>query len=114
MSSSNFDFSMLDDERFDNLIDDAETVLSEFLEKVLDDVDPDEQEDLAEQILEEAVGYISVFLAAFDATMMSASKDSSGSNVYELKLTMPAGNLEERIRQLVAELDKEDDVLDAN
>jgi hypothetical protein len=36
------------------------------------------------------------------------SKDSSGNNVYELKLTMPGSNLEEHICQLVAELDKED------
>ncbi len=99
---------MLDDERFDDLIDDAEVVMSKFLEEVLDDVDPDEKEEVAEQILEEAIGYISVFIAAFDGAMMSASKDSDGNNVYELRLTMPASNLEERIRHLVAELDKEE------
>lgn len=104
MSKDNFDFSMLDDERFDDLIDDAEVVLTKFLEKVLDDVDPDEQEDAAEQILEEAVGYISVFLAAFNGAITSTSQDSAGNNVYELRLTMPASNLEERIRHLVAEL----------
>jgi methanogenic corrinoid protein MtbC1 len=108
MSKENFDFSMLDDERFDDLIYDAEVVLSKFLEEVLDDVDPDEQEEVAEQMLEEAIGYISVFLAAFDGAMMSTSKDSEGNNVYELRLTMPASNLEERIRHLVAELDKEE------
>jgi hypothetical protein len=108
MSRENFDFSMLDDERFDALIDDAEVVLTTFLEEVLDDVDTDEQEEVAEQILEEAIGYISVFIAAFDGVMMSTSKDAEGNNVYELRLTMPASNLEDRIHHLVAELDKED------
>jgi hypothetical protein len=36
------------------------------------------------------------------------SKDSSGNNVYELKLTMPGSNLEEHICQLVAELTDDD------
>jgi hypothetical protein len=108
MSSNNSDFSMLDDERFEDLIEDTETFFSAFVEEVLHDVDDEEEIEEAEQVMEEVIGYVSIMLAGFNAQILSQSKDLSGNNVYELKLTMPASNLQERIRQLIVELDIDD------
>jgi hypothetical protein len=44
-------------------------------------------------------------LVGFSAQMLRQSKDSSGNNVYELKMTMPVSNLQDCTRQLIVELD---------
>jgi hypothetical protein len=108
MSTNNPEFPILDDERFEDLIEDVETFFSGFVEEILQDVDDDGEIEEAEQVMEEVVGYFSILLAGFNAQMLSQSKDASGNNVYELKMTMPASNLEERIRQLIVELDIDD------
>jgi hypothetical protein len=49
-------------------------------------------------------------LVGFSAQMLRQSKDSSGNNVYELKMTMtmPVSNLQDCTRQLIVELDIDD------
>ncbi len=108
MSSNNFDFSMLDDERFEQLMDDVEKVFTALQEEVFNDDPSDATPEELEQILDESIESIVVFLMAFRAEVNSVVSDKDGNSIYELKLTMPASNLQEHIRQFVAQLDLDD------
>ena len=108
MSTNNPEFPILDDERFDNLIEDFETFFSAFIEEISQDAEDEEGIEEVEQLLEEHIGLVSILLAGLHGEMLSATTDESGNNVYELRLTMPSGDLSDRIRRLMAELDIDD------
>ena len=58
--------------------------------------------------VEDAVGYFSLVLAALDAQIISTSTSEKGQETYEIKLTVPSGDIHEVMRQVMETLDSED------
>lgn len=108
MSNTGDDFSFLDDERFDVLIDGVETLLRTFFELVLVDEDVEVSPEETDADVDEITGYFSVALAAFRAEILSLSENSEGDQTFELKMTIPSRNLRNTVQRIIEEIGSDD------
>jgi hypothetical protein len=51
------------------------------------------------------MGYLAVILAALDVEIISTSKNQEGQLSYDIKLTVPSGDLNEVMRQVIQNLE---------
>jgi hypothetical protein len=115
MKNSNRPELGIDDERFDDLFDNIELLLSAFFTEIAteelskDDksLTDDAKEDIAAEC-EVAMGYLAVILAALDVEIISTSKNQEGQLSYDIKLTVPSGDLNEVMRQVIQNLDSDE------
>jgi predicted component of type VI protein secretion system len=105
----------IDDERFDDLFESIEKLLAAFFTEVLADEQGDEAIDHTDEDIKDieaesevAMGYLAVILAALDARILSTSKTKDDEDAYEIKLTVPKGDLGEVMRQVMQNLDSDD------
>lgn len=115
MSTSNRPELGIDDERFAGLFLSIEQLLATFFTEILaeeqgDEIGEhtDEDKDYIETESEVAMGYLGVVLAALDARILSTSKTKDDEDAYEIKLTVPKGDLGELMRQVMQNLDSDD------
>jgi hypothetical protein len=115
MKNSNRPELGIDDERFDDLFDKIELLFSAFFTEVWtealskDDknLTDDAKEDIAAEC-EVATDYLAVILAALDAEIVSRSKNEEGHLLYDIKLTVPSGDLNEVMRQVIQNFDSDE------
>lgn len=113
MKNSNNSVLGIDDERFDDLFDSVELLLAAFFTEVLlDEKDSagdnhSDEEDIAAES-EVAMGYLAVILAGLDAQIVSNSKNAENQDCFEIKLTIPNGNLRKLMRQVITNLNSDE------
>jgi hypothetical protein len=101
--------SLWDDDRFDPLFDSAEEILSAFVLESLDGHgDEISEEELAQEV-DANFGSVMCVLAMMSAEIKGTSKGSNGEDIFDLKLTIPTGDLREAVRKLMDYLDVDGD-----
>jgi hypothetical protein len=94
---------ILDDERFDKLVDTIEVLLDLFVRETVADDEGDLVDEDVEAEVEVGLGYLAVVLTALDAQIVSNSKSRDNEETYEIKLTVPNGDLLEVVRRVIEE-----------
>ncbi len=94
---------ILDDERFDKLIDTIEVLLDLFVRETVADDEVDLVDEDVEAEVEVGLGYLAVVLTALNAQIVSNSKSKENEETYEIKLTVPNGDLLEVVRRVIEE-----------
>jgi hypothetical protein len=112
MSDSQPQQLIIDDERFDNLVDAFEVLVATFFRETLADSEveftDEEVEAELEVEVEAAVGSFLVVLTALNAQILSTSKNEKNEEAFEIKLTVPNGDIREVIRRVIDELGSEE------
>ena len=94
---------ILDDERFDQLVDTIEVLLDLFVRETVADDEVNLVDEDVEAEVEVGLGYLAVVLTALNAQIVSNSKSKENEETYEIKLTVPNGDLLEVVRRVVEE-----------
>jgi len=94
---------ILDDERFDKLVDTIEVLLDLFVRETVTDDEVDLVDEDVEAEVEVGLGYLAVVLTALNAQIVSNSKSKENEETYEIKLTVPNGDLLEVVRRVIEE-----------
>ena len=94
---------ILDDERFDKLVDTIEVLLDLFVRETVADDEVDLVDEDVEAEVEVGLGYLAVVLTALNAQIVSNSKSKENEETYEIKLTVPNGDLLEVVRRVIEE-----------
>jgi hypothetical protein len=94
---------ILDDERFDKLVDTIEVLLDLFVRETVADDEGDLVDEDVEAEVEVGLGYLAVVLTALNAQIVSNSKSRDNEETYEIKLTVPNGDLLEVVRRVIEE-----------
>ena len=94
---------ILDDERFDQLVDTIEVLLDLFVRETVADDEVDLVDEDVEAEVEVGLGYLAVVLTALNAQIVSNSKSKENEETYEIKLTVPNGDLLEVVRRVIEE-----------
>ena len=92
---------ILDDERFDQLVDTIEVLLDLFVRETVADDEVDLVDEDVEAEVEVGLGYLAVVLTALNAQIVSNSKSKENEETYEIKLTVPNGDLLEVVRRVI-------------
>ena len=101
--------SLWDDDRFDPLFDSTEEILSAFILESLDGHgDEISEEELAQEV-DANFGSVMCVLAMMCAEIKATSKGSNGEDIFDLKLTIPTGDLRAAVRKLMDYLDVDRD-----
>jgi hypothetical protein len=99
---------IIDDERFDKLVDTFEVLLATFFRETVADSEVDFADGEVEAELESTVGSLLVVLTALNAEILSTSKNEKNEDAFEIKLTVPNGDIREVIRRVMDELGSEE------
>jgi hypothetical protein len=94
---------ILDDERFDKLVDTIEVLLDLFVRETVADDEVNLVDEDVEAEVEVGLGYLAVVLTALNAQIVSNSKSRDNEETYEIKLTVPNGDLLEVVRRVIEE-----------
>ena len=94
---------ILDDERFDQLVDTIEFLLDLFVRETVADDEVNLVDEDVEAEVEVGLGYLAVVLTALNAQIVSNSKSKENEETYEIKLTVPNGDLLEVVRRVIEE-----------
>ena len=94
---------ILDDERFDQLVDTIEVLLDLFVRETVADDEVNLVDEDVEAEVEVGLGYLAVVLTALNAQIVSNSKSKENEETYEIKLTVPNGDLLEVVRRVIEE-----------
>ena len=94
---------ILDDERFDQLVDTIEVLLGLFVRETVADDEVNLVDEDVEAEVEVGLAYLAVVLTALNAQLVSNSKSKENEEMYEIKLTVPNGNLLEVVRRVIEE-----------
>lgn len=94
---------ILDDERFDKLVDTIEVLLDLFVRETVADDEVNLIDEDVEAEVEVGLGYLAVVLTALNAQIVSNSKSKENEETYEIKLTVPNGDLLEVVRRVIEE-----------
>ena len=94
---------ILDDERFDKLVDTIEVLLDLFVRETVTDDEVDLVDEDVEAEVEVGLGYLAVVLTALNAQIVSNSKSRENEETYEIKLTVPNGDLLEVVTRVIEE-----------
>ena len=94
---------ILDDERFDKLVDTIEVLLDLFVRETVTDDEVDLVDEDVEAEVEVGLGYLALVLTALNAQIVSNSKSKENEETYEIKLTVPNGDLLEVVRRVIEE-----------
>jgi len=94
---------ILDDERFDELVDTIEVLLDLFVRETVADDEVNLVDEDVEAEVEVGLGYLAVVLTALNAQIVSNSKSKENEETYEIKLTVPNGDLLEVVRRVIEE-----------
>lgn len=94
---------ILDDERFDQLVDTIEVLLGLFVRETVADDEVNLVDEDVEAEVEVGLGYLAVVLTALNAQIVSNSKSKENEETYEIKLTVPNGDLLEVVRRVIEE-----------
>jgi hypothetical protein len=94
---------ILDDERFDKLVDTIEVLLDLFVRETVADDEGDLVDEDVEAEVEVGLGYFAVVLTALNAQIVSNSKSRDNEETDEIKLTVPNGDLLEVVRRVIEE-----------
>ena len=94
---------ILDDERFDQLVDTIEVLLDLFVRETVADDEVDLVDEDVEAEVEVGLGYLALVLTALNAQIVSNSKSKENEETYEIKLTVPNGDLLEVVRRVIEE-----------
>ena len=94
---------ILDDERFDQLVDTIEVLLDLFVRETVADDEVNLVDEEVEAEVEVGLGYLAVVLTALNAQIVSNSKSKENEETYEIKLTVPNGDLLEVVRRVIKE-----------
>ena len=94
---------ILDDERFDKLVDTIEVLLDLFVRETVADDEVDLVDEDVEAEVEVGLGYLALVLTALNAQIVSNSKSKENEEKYEIKLTVPNGDLLEVVRRVIEE-----------
>lgn len=94
---------ILDDERFDQLVDTIEVLLDLFVRETVADDEVNLVDEEVEAEVEVGLGYLAVVLTALNAQIVSNSKSKENEETYEIKLTVPNGDLLEVVRRVIEE-----------
>jgi|688.fasta_scaffold70936_3 hypothetical protein len=94
---------ILDDERFDKLVDTIEVLLDLFVRETVADDEGDLVDEDVEAEVEVGLGYLAVVLTALNAQIVSNSKSRDNEETDEIKLTVPNGDLLEVVRRVIEE-----------
>lgn len=89
----------VDDERFDDLYDKMEALLQLYFKEVLEEQGIHGRDDEINEEAETALNFFAVILAAFDAQIMGTSQDQNSNELFDIRLTVPTGDLREVIRR---------------
>ena len=108
MSDSQPQKLIIDDERFDKLIDALEVLLATFFRETLADDGVDLVDEEIEAEVEVAIGYLAIVLTTLNAQILSTSKNEKNEDAFEIKLTVPNGDIREVIRRVIDELGSEE------
>jgi hypothetical protein len=101
--------SLWDNDRFDPLFDSAEEILSAFILESLDGHgDEISEEELAQEV-DANFGSVMCVLAMMSAEIKATSKGVNGEDIFDLKLTIPTGDLRAAVRKLMDYLDVDRD-----
>jgi hypothetical protein len=92
-----------DDERFDKLVDTIEVLLDLFVRETVADDEVNLVDEDVEAEVEVGLGYLAVVLTALNAQIVSNSKSKENEETYEIKLTVPNGDLLEVVRRVIEE-----------
>ena len=102
--------SLWDDDRFDPLLDSTEEILSAVVLEALDGHgDEISEEELAQEVDAEC-GIVMYVLAMMSAEIKATSKGLNGEDIFDLKLTIPTGDLRAAVRKLMDYLEVDGDV----
>ena len=103
---------IIDDERFENLFDAFEVLIATFFRETLADSEVEfadgEVEAELEVEVESAVGSLLVVLTALNGQILSTSMNEKSEEEFEIKLTVPNGDIREVIRRVIDELGSEE------
>jgi hypothetical protein len=94
---------ILDDERFDKLVDTIEVLLDLFVRETVADDEVNMVDEDVEAEVEVGLGYLAVVLTALNAQIVSNSKSRDNEETDEIKLTVPNGDLLEVVRRVIEE-----------
>ena len=94
---------ILDDERFDQLVDTIEVLLDLFVRETVADDEVDLVDEDVEAEVEVGLGYLALVLTALNAQIVSNSKSKENEETYEIKLTVPNGDLLEVVGRVIEE-----------
>ena len=112
MSDSQPQKLIIDDERFDKLVDTFEVLIATFFRETVADsevdfADGDVEAELEVEV-ESTVGSLLLVLLALNAEILSTSKNEKNEDAFEIKLTVPNGDIREVIRRVMDELGSEE------
>lgn len=93
--------SLWDDDRFDPLLDSAEEILSAFVLELLEGHGDGISEEEVAQEVDANFGSVMCVLAMMSAEITATSKGVNGEDVFNLKLTIPTGDLRVAVRKLM-------------
>lgn len=109
MSGSLDPWSGLDDERFEDLYDVLEDIMTVFFRTALVEQGIEATDDDIDDEVGAATGYIAIVLAVLRAQVLSVSTGDADEQVYDVRLTVPSGDLLDVVRGVLNEIDMNED-----
>ena len=109
MSSSRDPWSGLDDERVQDLYDVLEDVMTVFFRTALVEQGVEATDDDIDEEVGAATGYLAMVLAVLRARVLSVSTGDTDEQTYDVRLTVPGGDLHDVVRRVLNEIDMDAD-----